>query len=138
MDIKGLYNKYRHFVIYGILGVLTTIINVAAYYVCAHMMFLDTVVSTIIAWFLAVLFAYVTNRKWAFETNAFSTKDIAFEMFKFFACRFATGILDVAIMYVGVDLLSFDDVILKPISNIIVIILNYLFSRLLIFDGKKP
>ena len=137
MDIKGLYNKYRHFVLYAVFGVLTTLINVVAYYICAHPMNLDTVISTIIAWIVAVLFAYVTNRKWVFETNAFAPKEIAFEIFKFFACRFATGVLDVVIMYVSVDLMGFNDVLFKLISNITVIILNYICSRLIIFSGKK-
>ena len=91
--------------------------------------------STILAFIISVLFAYLTNRKWVFESKA-KGKEILTELVKFFLCRFATGIFDFLCMYVLVDLLQFNDVIIKILSNVIVIILNFVASKLLVFNKK--
>lgn len=135
--IKRLWNKYKDLIPYGIFGVLSTIVNVVAYALCAKIFGLSTVPSTVIAWFFAVLFAYVTNRKWVFHSEARGTKAILIEMGSFFACRILTGALDVGIMKLFVDILKFDDVIVKVGSNIVVIILNYVASKLVIFKKKN-
>ena len=136
MDIKALWNKYKDLIPYGIFGVMSTIVNVVAYAVCARALGLSTVPSTVIAWFFAVLFAYVTNRKWVFHSEAHGAKAILVEMGSFFACRILTGLIDLGIMKLFVDILMFNDVIVKIASNIIVIILNYVASKLVIFKKK--
>ena len=93
--------------------------------------------STIIAWVLAVLFAYVTNRKWVFHSDAFTTSDVIKEIVSFFVCRLATGLIDWASMFIFVDLLHLNDVAVKTIANIVVIVLNYLASKLVIFKHNS-
>lgn len=132
----NLLEKYKSIIMYLIFGVLTTVVNVVTYYLCAHILSIGTVTSSIIAWFAAVLFAYLTNRKWVFDSKQTGFKNITFEIFKFFSCRFATGVVDWVIMYVFVDLLSFNDILIKIIANIIVIILNYVASLLIIFRKR--
>jgi len=136
MDIKALWNKYKDLIPYGIFGVLTTIVNIVVYALCAKKLGMSTVVSTVIAWIAAVLFAYFTNRKWVFHSKSSGVKAIAVEMASFFACRLLTGVLDVGIMKLFVDILGFNDVIIKAASNVIVIILNYVASKLVIFKKK--
>ena len=124
-------------ILYGIFGALTTIINIVVYWLCTRILSCPVVPSTVIAWTVAVLFAYWSNRKFVFHSTVKSHSGILKEATEFFSCRIATGILDVIIMYVFVDVLGFYDVIIKTTSNIIVIILNYIASKLFIFKGGK-
>lgn len=132
-----LFRKYKNIILYLFFGVCTTLVNILVYSVCAHQLLLSTMTSTCIAWILAVLFAYVTNRKWVFESQAYTLSAILKELWAFFACRLATGVFDFVIMYVGVDLLHFNDIILKAAANVMVIVLNYLASKFIIFCRKK-
>ena len=135
--LKKLFNKYKDVIFYLFFGVCTTIVNVVVYWLCAHILHLSTIVSTSIAWALAVAFAYITNRLWVFHSKASGKKEIFREICSFTACRLLTGFLDVAIMYVFVDRLHCPDVVIKIISNIIVIVANYIASKLIIFNEKS-
>ncbi len=134
--IKKLFIKYKDVISYLFFGVCTTIVNIVAYWVCAHLLHLSTIISTSIAWALAIAFAYITNRLWVFHSKAKGRKAIFREVCSFIACRLLTGFLDVAIMYIFVDKLHCPDLIVKVISNIIVIIANYIASKLVIFNEK--
>lgn len=133
MKIAELLLKYKSLLAYAFFGVCTTVVNVVVYFICAKVLMLSTIPSTVIAWIIAVSFAYVTNRKWVFNSEEKSAKGIIREIIYFFSCRFLTGVLDVIIMYVFVDVFSWNDVIIKIVSNILVIIINYIASKLLIF-----
>lgn len=133
MNFKELFNKYKDVIPYLFFGVCTTVVNVATYWVCAHWLGCGTMVSTIIAWVLAVLFAYITNRKWVFHSEAHGRTEIMKEICSFFGCRLATGVVDWGCMFIFVDLLSWNDVVIKFAANILVIILNYIASKLIIF-----
>ena len=131
--IKKLYEKYSDMIPYLIFGVLTTLVNIASYWLLAHPLGLPTVPSTVIAWVLAVLFAYVTNRKWVFHSEAKTRQEIIKEGVSFYLCRLGTGILDWAGMHLMVDVLHWNDLIVKIALNVVVIILNYVASKLIIF-----
>lgn len=137
--MKNLYKKYKDIFYYVVFGVLTTLVNIAVYWLAAHPVGLKTVPSSIIAWVAAVLFAYVTNRKWVFHSEAETVTAITREVIYFFLCRFATGVIDWAFMYITVDLLHMNDVVMKFTANVIVIVLNYVASKLVIFkhDTKE-
>ena len=135
--IKELLKKYKFIILYGIFGVLTTIINIVIYALCYDMFNISNVVSNIIAWILSVLFAFITNKIWVFESKCFDYKIFIKELWNFIVCRLATGALDLGIMYVGVDLLKGPALILKIASNIIVIILNYVMSKLFVFKKSS-
>ena len=137
MKLKALYQKYKDIIPYGIFGVLTTLVNVIVYWASARLLGLGVMSSTVIAWILAVLFAYITNRKWVFHSTAVTAAEIRKEIISFFVCRLATGVLDWACMFIFVDLLRLYDVAIKVLANILVIILNYVASRLVIFKKKK-
>ena len=135
--IKELLKKYKFIILYGIFGVLTTIINIATYGVFYSVLGVSNVISNIIAWVLSVLFAFITNKLWVFESKSFDFKLFMKELGSFTVCRLATGALDLGIMLVGVDLLKGPAMILKVISNIIVIILNYVMSKVFVFKKGK-
>lgn len=134
--ILELCKKYKSVILYLVFGVLTTVVNIVAYYLLDLNGLFNTVINTSIAWVVAVIFAYVTNKKWVFESRVKGFKDNFKEMMSFFGCRIATGLMDVGIMFVFVDLLGYDDMIIKIASNVLVVILNYVGSKLLVFRNK--
>jgi len=133
MDIKKIIKKYKDVTLYLFFGVCTTLVNIITYWIVAHPFGFSTMVSTIFAWFIAVLFAYITNRKWVFHSTTVTSKEIVREIISFFSCRLITGIIDWVCMLIFVDILYLNDVIIKFLANILVIILNYIASKLLIF-----
>ena len=128
--------KYKDIVPYAIFGILTTIINIVVYLFFAHILKKEIMLSTLAAWFLSVLFAYVTNRKWVFHSGVLTFSNIIREAVAFFICRLATGIADILIMFIFVNIFHFNDLFIKIISNIAVIILNYVASKWIIFNHK--
>lgn len=134
--IKELITQYREVLSYLFFGVCTTLVNIITYFVCSKAG-MGTAAATVIAWVLSVLFAYLTNRYFVFENRADSTLGILREAISFFSCRLATGILDLVIMLIFVDILHQNDLLIKILSNVLVIILNYVASKLFIFRDEK-
>ena len=128
--------KYKSIVLYVVFGACTTLINWAAYYLCYTVAPIPNVPSTIIAWILAVAFAFFTNKLWVFDSRSFEKKALLHEIWTFTAARLATGALDVAIMYLAVDVFALNANLWKLLSNIVVIVLNYAFSKLVVFRKK--
>ena len=108
-----------------------------AYIFFSHALKMSVMTGTIIAWIVAVLFAYVTNRKYVFHSDKMTRMGILRELFSFFVCRFSTGVVDWILMFIFVDCLNFYDVVIKMFANAIVIVLNYVASRLVIFKKNK-
>jgi len=141
---KGLdlYRKYREQINYLIVGGLTTVVSLAAYWLCTRT-FLDPKdalqlqAANVISWICAVTFAYFTNRKFVFRSQ---DPNRLGEAAKFFLSRLATLFMEMGIMALGVSVLGLDDRIVKIAAQIIIIIANYVFSKLLVFrkrDGKQ-
>ena len=135
-NIKELIIKYKFIILYGIFGVLTTVINIGVYGVLYSGLGVSNVISNVIAWVISVLFAFITNKLWVFDSKSLEFKLFLKELGNFTVCRLATGVLDLGIMFVGVDLLKGPAIILKVISNVIVIILNYVMSKVFVFKKK--
>ncbi len=131
--IRELLLRYKGLILYGVFGVLTTLINMAVYHLCFERWGWSNVLSVGIAWVLSVLFAFVTNKLWVFDSKSWEGKTVLREGISFFSARAATGVLDMGIMFLAVDCLHGEPLLWKLISNIIVIILNYVASRLWIF-----
>ena len=134
--IKDIYIKYKKIILYLFFGGCTTLVNIASYYVLSHVFNCSVMFSTVVAWVLAVLFAYITNRKMVFDSKASGKKKVFKEFVSFIACRIATGIVDWLCMYIFVEKIGFNDMVIKIIANIIVIILNYVASKLIVFKDK--
>ena len=133
--MKALFLKYKEMILYIFFGGLTTLVNWGLYTLLVELFHVPYLWSTAIAQIIAILFAYVTNRVWVFESKVHGARGIALEMAKFFGCRAASFVLDIVCMYVGVELLHIDDKWMKLLSNIIIIIVNYALSKLFIFRG---
>lgn len=130
------FKNTKQLILYGICGVLTTVINIVAYWL-VRKFDIGITSSTVIAWLVAVFFAYWSNRKYVFHSTNTSFIAVLFEAIYFFACRIATGVFDVAFMYLFADVLAFNEVYTKTASNMIVIVLNYIASKLFIFKEAK-
>lgn len=134
--IKGLIVKYQDMILYVFFGALATLVNTASYYLCYNIIGMSNVPSVIIAWLLAVVFAFFTNKLWVFKSKSFAPDVLKHEIPTFFGARLLTGLLDLGIMYLAVDVLHGNGTVWKLISNILVIILNYVASKLIIFKKK--
>lgn len=135
--IKKFWNK--EVLMYLIFGVLTTIVALAIYYALTYTVLdannsIQLQIANVISWVGGVIFAYVTNRKYVFESK---NKNKVVEAGKFVSARLVTLLMDMAIMFVGVTLLKGNDKILKIISQIVVIVSNYVFSKLIVFKKEK-
>ena len=134
--MRTLFQKYRGLILYGIFGVCTTMVNIVTYWLCARVLHLPLTPSTVIAWILSVLFAYVTNRNWVFESQAQGKGAVLKEILSFFTSRLSTGILDWLIMYTFVKRLGMDDMLIKIASNVLVIVLNYILGKFVVFRKR--
>ena len=134
--IRKYWDKYKDVILYLIFGGFTTVVNIVVYWFCAHVLGTGVMAATVAAWALAVFFAYVTNRSMVFPSSATGRGEILREIGSFFACRLGTGVVDWVIMFVFVTVLHFNDMIIKILANIIVIILNFVLSKFVIFKRK--
>ncbi|MDO5557051.1 MAG: GtrA family protein [Clostridia bacterium] len=135
--IKKMIKKYREVIMYGIFGVLTTVVNYLTYYLVSRLCGLGINVSNIIAWVISVAFAYITNKIWVFESKDNSITNILEEIIKFIGARVFSLLLELVIMNVFVGIMGMNDLIIKIIANIIVIIINYVLSKFMIFKKNK-
>lgn len=134
-NIKQLYNKYREVIMYLIFGVLTTVVSLVTYYLLVYTILdpdkaIELQIANIISWIVSVTFAYLTNRSIVFKSD---NKNKIKEATSFVASRIATLIMDMLIMFIGVTLLHGNDKIIKLISQVVVIVSNYVFSKLFVF-----
>jgi len=134
---KEMFLKYKPIILYLFFGGVTTLVNIVVYWVCFNVAGIPNLVSNAIAWLLAVIVAYTTNKLWVFESKSWDIRVVLPEAGKFLGARVATGLLDEGIMGLGVDILGFNGVIVKVVSNVFVVILNYVFSKLFIFKGDN-
>lgn len=131
-----LFIKYKSQMAYIFFGMCTTLINVLSYNVCYKILGSSNIKATVMAWFLAIIFAFITNKLWVFDSKLFSPKVLIYELIAFCVCRLITGFFDVFIMWVAVDKMDWKPTLWKIISNFIVIVLNYVASKLIIFNLK--
>ncbi|MBR4178179.1 MAG: GtrA family protein [Bacilli bacterium] len=137
--VKELYHKYEEIINYLIIGGLTTAVSLAVYYGLTLTVFdpnnaLQLQITNIISWIASVAFAYFTNRKYVFkQKNKANIKEAT----SFCASRVSTLLIDMLLMFIFVTKLHFNDKIMKLIVQVIVIVLNYIFSKFLVFKKEK-
>lgn len=132
--IFTIYFKHKEVLNYLIFGVLTTLTNIISYFILAKILHVHYMISTILSLVISIVFAYITNRLFVFESRS---KNIVREMFSFFFFRFLSSLIDIFDMYLFVDIFKFNDMLIKIISNFIIIVLNYIFSKIFVFKGKS-
>lgn len=135
------YKKYDEIINYLIFGVLTTLVTIITYAIFTNTFLssksaLDIQIANVLSWIIAVTFAYLTNRKYVFKSKAQGSKRIK-EIINFFLARISSLIVEMLFMYVTVTVLSYNDFICKIIAQAIVIIFNYVCSKLIIFKKEE-
>ncbi len=135
--LVSLFQKYRETMLYLIFGGLTTLINIGSYWLLTSVFAVDFMVANALAWLISVLFAFVTNKLFVFDSKSLAAALVLKEFVLFLGARLFSGALDMGIMYLFVDILRFNDMVIKVLSNIIVIVVNYVLSKLIIFKKKQ-
>ncbi|GHV73886.1 hypothetical protein AGMMS49940_11880 [Spirochaetia bacterium] len=125
-----LLNFFNELMAYGVVGIISTALNIMLYALFSKILAIHYLASTASAFILATVFAYFGNRYFVFKSNQ---KAILIELILFFSMRLLMGALDFSIMYISVDLLRMNDMIMKVTANSVVIIGNYICSRFIIF-----
>ena len=134
-----IYKKYEELINYLIIGILTTIVSLATYYLLT-LTILDAnnkvylQIANIISWLASVTFSYFTNRKYVFKVK---NKSNIKECLNFYISRISTLLIDMIIMYIFVSILKFDNKIVKLIAQVVIIILNYILSKFIVFKSSK-
>lgn len=136
-QLMQLYRKYQDILAYLIFGGLTTVVNLVVFYVTVTLWGWNYQVGNVWAWFLSVLFAYVTNRVWVFHSHFTTVKALLNEAVSFFLARGATLVMDMAIMWIGVSLLQQNEMLTKLIDQVVVVLANYFFSKWFVFKKNK-
>lgn len=137
--IIKLYKKYEEIINYLIVGVLTTVVSLAAYYLCVFTFLnpkngMELQIANLISWVCAVTFAYITNRIFVFKSK---NKNIIKEILSFTSSRVITLLMDMFIMFLMVTIMHFNDKIAKLVVQVVVTIGNYILSKLFVFSKKK-
>ena len=135
--IKILWKKYKEIITYLFFGFVTTVVNYGMFALLVRVFHMDVVPANIISWIVAVVVAFVTNKLWVFESKARDAKTIAREFGEFVAGRLITLGLETLLLWIFVDKLGMNDLVMKIITSIIVVIVNYIFSKFIIFRKKK-
>ena len=131
--LKAMLEKHWDVVSYLFFGVLTTAVNYIVYLPCYNVLGLSGSLSNTIAWAGAVAFAYLTNKPFVFRSHDWSARTVIPELIKFVGCRIGSGVLETAIIFLTVDCLSWNGNVMKLMTSVLVVILNYIGSKLLVF-----
>lgn len=135
--LENFFKKYKLVLLYLFFGGVTTFVNILFFYITFHLLSLSTFTSTILAWLTALVTAFITNKQFVFGSVSWSGKIILKEFMLFFSYRALTGLLDLTITLIGIDMLHLDSLLVKITANIIVILTNYFISKLIIFKEKN-
>ena len=150
IKIKELILKYKELIIYVLFGGLTTVVNLTVFELFTRLLGSERyLITNVIAWFAAVSFSFVTNKIWVFESKSWNLRILTKEVFSFFAARVLTLGIEEAGLYFFVDILSFSEIsfklfsfeiggelIAKGLIAVVVVVINYIISKLFIFKKK--
>ncbi|WP_099221630.1 GtrA family protein [Listeria costaricensis] len=130
-------DEIHSIVMYLIMGGFTTLINIATFWLFASFLNWDYRIANGIAWIASVLFAYLSNKKYVFDSYTPTRKDRFREITSFFGFRFLTFIVDTIVMIILVSFFLMNETWAKVWTNVIILVLNYVFSKFFIFKSKK-
>ncbi len=139
MKLKNLMDKFinRETIVYVIAGVMTTAVNMVTYYILCYWVRMDHLIANIIAWILAVTFAYFVNAGWVFRDKRTTIKEELSKMVKFFLARlFSLGVEEGG-LFLFVNLLHFNNMAVKAGLAVIVIVINYIWSKFYVFNNTQ-
>jgi len=131
--MKTLFDKYKEFILYVVFGGMATIVSIISFNYFANILLIKELIANIFSWVVTVAFAYVTNKLYVFKTKAKDLKDLFREIISFFSARLLTLLIEEVILYVGIDYLHIDNMLVKLAAQVLVVLGNYVLSKLFIF-----
>ena len=135
-QIRKLFEKYKSLIVYLVFGVLTTAINYLVYLPLYNLAGFSAALSNIIAWVAAVIFAFLTNKPFVFKSYDWSASTLFPELVKFVSCRVGTGAVETGAVFLLVDCLSLNGNVVKLLTSVFVVVMNYVSGKLLVFRKK--
>ena len=134
---KIFIKKHWDILSYLFFGGLTTLVNYLVYVLAFNGLELSAAISNIIAWVVAVAFAYLTNKPFVFKSHDWSARTVLPELGKFLGCRVSSGLLETGLLALCVDMLRWNGLLMKIVTSVLVVIINYLGSKFLVFQEKR-
>ena len=131
--ITELVKKYSELIVYFVFGVLTTLVDFLSYYALANLLGVEANLSNVMSQVIAIVFAFITNKSFVFEDKKKKLKDVVLQFAKFFSMRLISLFLNSGLFWVMVGVLHINDFFTKALVSVIVVVLNYIFSKVFIF-----
>ncbi|MCC8028820.1 MAG: GtrA family protein [Lachnospiraceae bacterium] len=135
--LEPFYRKYKEVLLYLFFGGLTFLVSIGSYAGFNIGMGINELIANVISWIFAVAFAYITNKIWVFSTRGLEFGAFLAEIFKFFGGRVFTLVVEEVILYVFITRMQFNSMLVKVIAQVVVIVLNYLISKLFVFKKNR-
>ncbi|MBR6365413.1 MAG: GtrA family protein [Lachnospiraceae bacterium] len=135
---QEIYLKHRETLSYLFWGVMTTLLNFVCFLICFYAFHFTATVSNVIAWIVAVIFAFFVNKIFVFRSKQWELKKVSYEFWTFIAGRLLSLGFETLFLYITVDLFHFEASIMKLIASVVVMIMNYITSKLFSFKKEKP
>lgn len=135
--LKSLLNKYRNIIVYLFFGALTTAVSWLIYFPLHNITGVSATVSNAISWAGSVAFAFLTNKPFVFQSHDWSAKTVFPELVKFIGCRVGSGAAETVVLLLTVDILHWNGNIMKIATSVLVVVLNYVGSKLVVFKNRK-
>lgn len=135
--MKNSHVNKKELVLYLIFGVLSFIVSMLTYALFNVEMDINELVANVLSWIITVMFAFLTNRVWVFNSHTKGIKLFIMQMVAFYSGRIVTLFIEEMIILVFITWLRFDSMLIKLIAQVIVIILNYLISKLVVFNKSE-
>ena len=135
-NIRRILNKET--ISYVIFGILTTIVNLISYYFFSNIININYLISNTISWIISVVFAYITNKFYVFNSKDKRKDVMVKEFIKFVNCRLTSGVIEILLLFLLVDMMKVNDIISKLAIGVIVVVLNFIFSKIFVFQKVNP
>ena len=133
----GMYRKYQEGIDYLFWGGVAFVLSMVLFYIFANVMMIEEQIANVITWIICVIFTYVTNRTFVFKSKTTGVKAITKEFTEFTTARLATLVLENVVLFICIDLLLWHNMIAKLIGQFLVIVSNYILSKVWIFKKKE-
>ena len=136
MNIKSLFERYKELVLYGVVGVMTTVINLGIFYIASLFLGKELIainIANMLAWVGGVSFAFIANKLVVFKSKSFEKGKLIKEILSFVAARVASLGVEVLVLNVGIGLLGINEMVCKVVAQVGIILMNYVLSKYIIF-----
>ena len=133
---NGIYKKNKEVLLYLFFGVLTTVVSIVVFALCNVTLGINELVSNVISWIVSVAFAFFTNRIWVFAAPTKTASEFVRQLISFYGGRVLTLVLEEAIILIFVTILGMPGMVIKLVAQVIVIVGNYVISKLIVFKRK--